>query len=370
MVEIRQGDFTSFFRAPLEVYPRDSGFVTPLASELGQIVDFQRNPFFEPGSGTIYSALRQGRPVGRIAVFVHAEANQRFAENCCSFGYFDCADDVAIARALLLQAVQFARARNCDRLRGNMNMTANQEIGVVTEHHGRRPFLAQIWNPPHIPRLLEGFGFQRSKEMTSFMLEDVGAQNIATLIGPKQQALLNDSRFSSRALDLKQFPADLEIIRQILNAGMDKNYLFCPMTSIQAQFQLGPVKDVVDPDLIRFAFLEGRPVGVTLAVPDFNPILGKLRGSLWPLGWWTLLRERKKIRDATAIIIIVLPEFQNLGIIRLLNYQMMDALQKKGYRRLAGTWIGDDNPASLRSAEALGMKPYHRLAIYEMRLEP
>lgn len=368
MIEIRQGDFASFFQAPLEVYAKDSGFATPLAQELKQIVDFNQNPFFQPGSGTYYSALVDGRPRGRIVVHVHSQANQRFGESCCSFGYFDCADDWEVAHALLKHAEQFALSRNCNLLRGNMNMTANQEIGVITEHHDRPPFLAQVWNPPHIPQFLERFGFVRAKEMTSFLHDDIASHNTEAMLGPKQKQLLNDPRFHTRPLDLKQFPRDLEIIREVLNAGMDKNYLFCPMNSAQAQFQLGPVKDIVDPDLIRFAFLDQQPVGVSLTVPDFNPILRKVRGSLWPFGWWTVLRERRKIKDATAIIIMVLPQCHNLGIIRVLNYQLMQALQRKGYQRLAGTWVGDDNLASLKSVQALGLKPYHRLAIYEKTL--
>ena len=204
--------------------------------------------------------------------------------------------------------------------------------------------------------------------MTSFCNPDIRDLDADGLLADKQQALLKDPRFSSRCLDTARFDHDLEIIREVLNEGMQANYQFVPMTPEQARFQLGPVKEIVDPDLIRIASYDQQPVGVLLALPDYNPLLRKLRGSLWPLGWWHLLRERKKIRDASAIIIMAKPAYQNLGILRILCWQLVRELQRKNYRRLGGTWIGDDNLPSLRSAAALGLKPYHRLAIYEMEL--
>ena len=93
-----------------------------------------------------------------------------------------------------------------------------------------------------------------------------------------------------------------------------------------------------------------------------------MRSRIWPLGWWTFLTKRRRLRHASTIIILATPEYQSKGITRVLTSRMLGALQRGGYESVGGTWIGDDNPASLRSAEAFGMRPYHRVAMFEKTL--
>ena len=369
-VTLKEGHFPSFFRVPFAIYGDAYPFVSPLRSDLRAAVRFADNPFFPRGDGTFFTATRGGRLVGRVCAHVHHAANERHGEDAASFGYFDCIDDAAVARALLGAAEAFGRERGCDRIRGNMNLTANQEIGVLTEGEDRPPYLAQVYNPAHIAGLLEACGYTRGKPMTSFVKDDLGTYDPEGLLGERHRALLADDAYTFRPFDLGRFDEETEAIRGVLNAAMADNYLFVPMTREQARFQLGPLKLVMDPSLLLLAEHGGEVIGVTMCVPDINPMLRRMRSRLWPWGWWTFLRMRRRLKGASIIIILVKPGHQARGVTRVLTYRLMRALKDGGYTHVGGTWIGDDNTPSLRSAQAIGMTPYHRVHMYEKALTP
>lgn len=369
-IQLRERHFSSFFRVPFDIYGDRYPFVSPLRSELAAMLDPAKNPLFAAGraEGTFYTAFRHGKPVGRIVAHVHHAANQRFGERYGSFGFFDCIDDIDVARTLLDQAQSFARSRGCDRIRGNMNLTANQEIGVLVEGDDRRPCLAQIYNPAYIAGLLEACGYQRTHPMSSMINTELAAVEPDAMLTDAHRALLSDPAFTFRHFDLARFDDEVEAIRHVLNDAMADNYLFVPLSREEMRFQLGALKLVMDPVLTHVAEHDGEVVGVALGVPDVVPLLQQMKSRLAPLGWWRFLRGRRKLGGASVIIILVKRAYQARGVIRVLTCAQLRSARDAGYQSVGGTWIGDDNPASLKAARAAGMKPYHRVYMFERAL--
>ena len=79
--------------------------VPQLRSEQIELVDPERNPFFEHASVQLFLAMRGGKPVGRISAQIDHLAleispEQGLGPGTGMFGYFD-AEDKETARALL-----------------------------------------------------------------------------------------------------------------------------------------------------------------------------------------------------------------------------------------------------------------------------
>ena len=62
----------------------------------------RRNPPFNRLYGEIYPFLawRNGKPVGRIAAIVNRAHNERYGDRTGFFGFFDCEDNIGLARLL------------------------------------------------------------------------------------------------------------------------------------------------------------------------------------------------------------------------------------------------------------------------------
>ena len=50
-----------------------------------------------------------------------------------------------------------------------------------------------------------------------------------------------------------------------------------PFTDAEIDYAADDLKMVLDPDLAFFAFVDGEPAGFSLAVPDFNQVLRRMK---------------------------------------------------------------------------------------------
>ncbi|WP_245438823.1 hypothetical protein [Bradyrhizobium sp. SK17] len=78
-LEVREGDRKAAFDAALNAYGPDSLYVPPLWSDFDRMFDPATNPFITEGHGryALFSAHRDGRPVGRIAASIHDASNRK-----------------------------------------------------------------------------------------------------------------------------------------------------------------------------------------------------------------------------------------------------------------------------------------------------
>jgi len=368
MLELREGDFRSFFEVPERVYGRESPFVSIFDQDLKRFFDARQNPLLQGlGALTFYTAHRDGRPVGRITAHVHTASNRRHGWNRSSFGYFDCADDPEAAVLLLDAAERWGRSRGHDEIWGNFNLTAMAPAGVVTAGFEEPPYSDQLWNPPHIPGLLERSGYAPEFPMSQFEV-DVAGVDLDAIASAKQQSLRTDPRFTWGRVEVKGLHRLLPEICDAFNDGFEKNPMFVPLTHEEFHFQAKDLTWVIDPRLSSLVREGNELVGLLLCIPDLNPLLRACRSRFGPLSLPRLLIHRRRCRRAVVIIQAVRQRLQNQGLGAVMIREMAASLREAGYRSLGVTWIADVNVASLRGAARLGARVTQRLHLYRKRL--
>jgi len=368
MLELRERDFRSFFEAPEHAYGADSPFVSVFDEDLKRFLDARKNPLLRRfGALTYFSALRDGRPVGRITAHAHDASNKRHGWNRGSFGYFDCADDPEAAQRLLGAAEQWARARGHDEIWGNFNLTAMAPAGVVTDGYEHPPYSDQLWNPPHIPRLLEAAGYTREFPMTQFEV-DLNQMEPDSVLRPEHRKLLSDPALEWGRVRVRGLSKLLPEICDAFNDGFDQNPMFVPLTHQEFQFVARDLTWVIDSRISSVVRERGQVVGILLCIPDLNPLLRTCRSRMGPLTLPRLLLYRRRCRRAVVIIQGVRRRLQNRGLGAVMIHQVLAALKDAGYEQLGITWIADVNVASLRGAVRGGGRPLHRLHLYRKAL--
>jgi ribosomal protein S18 acetylase RimI-like enzyme len=141
-----------------------------------------------------------------------------------------------------------------------------------------------------------------------------------------------------------------------------------PLSREELDFMARPMKRVVRPEITVFIELDGAPVGVAMALPDFHMLFRRMGGELLPFGWAKFLAGSRHLDAAVIQFLATSPELQNQGVMRVVVSELFRRLQQNGFRTADGTWIGDVNPKSLAQAKAVGMRDKHRLAVYERAL--
>lgn len=360
---VSEANLVDFCRGSRSIYPATSPHVAPLDSEFEAQLDPGAHPTFAPGDLTYFSVRRNGRVVGRIVATVHRASNELHGQRRAHFGYFECVNDPRAASLLLGAATDFARSHGCVELVGNFNLTAMQGIGVVTDGFDGQPYTDQVYNPPHIPALLEAEGFEATFPMHTFEF-DMGVGHVDGLMKEKQRVLLDQSGFTFERINRLWLNRDLEHCRVLLNEAFAPNPMFVPLSREEFAFMAKDMMLVIDPRITVLAYHEGRAVGALVCVPDMNPLL---RATGPKLGLWNAvdyLRFRRSRERAVIIYYAIHPDFQNRGLNGLLMRELFFSAQEAGYRNIGGTWIADANPASLRQAEKAGARRLHRLHLY------
>ena len=368
MNELCERDFGSFFAAPFDSYGDDPVFTSLMRSDFARLLDGRKNPLFrDHGDFTYFSVRRNGRSLGRVVAHVHYDSNERHGLRRAYFGFFDCVDDAEVARELLGAAAEWARQKGCEELAGNFNLTAMQQIGVVTEGFGNPAYTDMHYNPAHIPRLLGECGFEPFFPMTTHELELDGFRPEG-MLNPRVEEVLDRDDLRWVPLRRRGFRRQLEDTLTVLNESFDRNPMFVPLTREEFFFQAEEMMWIIDGRLSYLVYRGDEPVGVVVCIPDLNPLLksaGSRFGPSFPFRYLKHLRNRRR---AVIIFWAVHPSMWGQGLNPAMLYRVTTALQDAGYTHLGMTWIADENKASLRQVEKLGGRPLHRLHLFRRPL--
>ena len=360
--------FVACFEAQFIAYVPETRYVSPLKSDLERFVNKSKNPLCSQHDSTLqlFTAHRDGRPIGRITAHVHGGSNTLHKWNRGYFGYFDCADDAEAAAALLKAAEDWCRARGHDEIMGNFNLTAMQQIGIVTDGFEVSPYTDLVWNPPHIPRLLTENGYSAEFPMTTFEVDLPTTETPA--IGPKQQAILDDPDFAFLKISRFNIRDRMEDARQLLNAAFAQNPMFVPVTEEEFHFQAKDMAWIIDPRISAMLGHKGRPIATILVVPDLNPFLFRIRSRMGLTAPIHFLRHKFTCRRAVLIFSAVAPDWQGKGVNGVVLRRVILALKQAGYKTLGNTWIADVNAPSLRQKEKSGAHKLHRIHLFRKAL--
>jgi len=346
----------------MRVYDGDPFFVPELDSDLLKRTDPEANPFFRHAEVDHLVAVREGRDVGRIAAIRNRLAEEFRADRTGYFGWFECADDRDVAGALFDEARARLRARGCTSLLGPVSYSTNDACGLLVEGDAGPPVLMMSYNPPWYPGLVEGAGFAPAEDLLAWRVER------EAMDPDRLEQIVRRSRdrhgWSIRPIRMARFAEELETIRTVYNRAWERNWGFVPMTEEEFRFAAGALRSVVVPDLVLVAESRGAPIAFSLSLPDFNQVLARLGGSLFPFGWLKALRAMPRVRGLRVMALGVLPEVRNHGVDAGLYLETFRRGIALGHRWAECSWTLKRNEGINRVLDHMGAKVYRRYRLY------
>lgn len=349
-----------FITLPWWLHAGDAGFVPPLRADVHSRVD-RSHPFFARGDAALFLAWRGDEVVGRVS----ASHDPRFAEawgrNGGWFGFFECADDPEAARALLAAVRAWCRARGADEVLGPASLNMNDECGLLVEGFDVEPVMLMPWNPPRYAALLEGAGLVKERDLLLFRRrhEDPVPERLERLA----EAARRRGRLQTRGFDRRHFERDVGFLLHVYNVAWSGHWGTVPFDRAELMQIARQVRPIADYELIRFAFVDGEPVAVSLTVPDYNPVLKALDGRLGPWRLVKALWSRRQVVGTRTILLGVVPEYRGRGAEALLYLESERIGRARGYRYVDMGWTLEDNEPVNVLARQLG-RLHRRYRIY------
>ena len=219
------------------------------------MLDPAKNPFWKHARRTLFLARRGDRVVGRIAAIADDEHNRVHADRTAFFGFFECENDPEAARALFAAAETAASKLlpGCDRLRGPVNPSMNDEVGflLAAESEPGPPVLMMTYNPAYYLDLAAAAGFAKEKDLVA-LLAPVDDRSFARLGRITDAVRRRNPELTFRTIRMDEFPKELAKVKVVYNGAWEKNWGFVPMTSEELDAMAKKLKDLIYPPIVWF----------------------------------------------------------------------------------------------------------------------
>ncbi len=361
-----------FIRLPDRLNAGDPNYVTPLLMERRQALSPGGNPYFEHAEVQFWLARRDGRDVGRISAQIdQLSPTEPGRPPAGHFGLIAAEDDAAVFAALLQTAEDWLRTRGCGRAVGPMNLSINEEVGLLIDGFDTPPMVMMGHDPRYAAARIEAQGYAKAKDVYAYLCrakDDLPEPVLRRIRRGVPKGL------KLRQLDMKRYDAEVATLTEILNDAWSHNWGFTPTTEAETRALAKALKSVIDPTLVWFAEIDGEAAGVIVYLPNVNEAITGLKGRLLPFGWARLLWRLKvrRVKSVRVPLMGVKKKFHRDRRGQLLPFLMIDLGARRaralGYERYELSWILEDNLPMRRISDAIGATVYKTYRIYEKAL--
>ena len=372
-------DRREFQRLPWAIHapngsPRNPHWVPPILRQERELLGWPRvfgprHPFYDNAEIVTLLAARDGQTAGRLAVLVNHVHNRKYGERLGFFGFFECVDDAAVARALFHVGEAWLRERGMTAVRGPVNPSLNYTCGLLVDGFDRPPCFLMTYNPPYYGALLESCAFTKSQDLYAYEMDLQLLEKLIARYRPAVLSALQGTQLAVRPLNAPGFQQDIETYLDIYNQALEGTWGFTPLQPAEARHIAAELRHVIVPELAVFASVGGLPVGALLALLDYNQILRTLNGRLFPFGILRLLAGRKRITAVRAMAVTMIPGYQSSGLsIVLLDHLVRSAHEKWNLDRYEFSWVLESNTQSRGTLERIGTKVTSTHRLYDKAL--
>jgi GNAT superfamily N-acetyltransferase len=368
-----------FAELPWRIHRGDPCWTPPLKGDLlgNRLLGLvglltEKHPYHQHAEVTHFLAWRDGEAVGRVSAAINRRFNEYHGTKIGFFGFWDVIEDYEAAKALLDKAGDWIKKRGMTVMRGpgEYSNATHERQGVLIDGFEHPPTVELTHNPPYYADFLERYGFSKAKDYYAYIMD------VQTPPPPRLTKLAEQVRqrrnIEIRPLVLKKLQDEVHLIVKIYNDSWAHNWGFLPITDEEAMMLADSLRLIVDPGLVQFAFVKGKPAAVLGAFPDpnyaFRPRWRWCGDSDW-MRLTRLLRRSRNDRRTRLMFFGVRPGFRNLGIDALLYERVKDYAIKKGYATCEASLLLEDNHLILRPSEFMGAKRYKTWRIYDLALE-
>jgi len=354
-----------FVQFQYDLYKDCPQFCPPFRSDIKLMLNKKKHPFYEHSDGEFYVALKDGKVVGRIGVFINNLFNDYHKVKKGQFYFFDCIDDQEVADALFNTAIEYCRVRGITDLVGPKGLSAFDGYGILYDGYQHHQMMTMMnYNYSYYPELIEKMGFEKEVDFASCYLKK---DQFVLPEKMREVARRVIERGKFQILDFKnksQIKKKADEIGAAYNNTFINNWEYYPMTKGEIKLLLSNLLSVVDPKLIKIITYEEKIVGFLLAFPDITSSLQRHNGKITPFAIIDMLVSMKKADWVSVNGAGVLPEYHGRGGNALLYYEMEKTLKDFGFEHWELTQVAESAVQMRKDLAASGGEFYKTHRVY------
>ncbi len=364
-------DLDTFLSVPVQVYHSLPYWVPPLRMERRAALTPGATPYLRRARMQWWIATQAGRPVGRISAQVDPVALAR-DPGIGHLGLLAATDRPGVVPALTGAAEEWLRGQGMSRVRGPLDLSLNQESGVLVDGFDTPPMLMMPHNPPALGPALEQAGYGKVMDLLAYRAD------------PRRPIPEAVRRLLERPLPpgLKVRPArlgpaydsEVRLMVDIFNDAWSGNWGFIPFDAEEVALLGRELRPLIEKRLVWFAEAKGHAVAFLVCLPNLNEAIVDLNGRLWPFGWAKLLWRLKGrgLRTARVPLMGVRKAMSMTLAGSMLPFHLIAALWPELLARKVQevelSWVLETNKPMRALAEMLCGPPCKTYRLYEKAL--
>jgi len=303
-----------FVDLPYRLYKDCPQWVPPLHVDAYMYLNRKKHPFHEHSNVDFFLAVRDGKDVGRIAAIENKPFNQYHKTKKADFYFFDCENDMEVAKALFKTVFDWAHGRGLNIVMGPKGMGPLDGYGVLVFGQEHRQTMTMLnYNYSYYQSLIEAQDFEKEVDFVSCFLP---ADKFRI---PERVERITQRVMERGGLKVKKFKNKRELVSwaprigKAYNDAFVNNWEYYPLTPREIDFVVSNIMTVADHRLIKIITHGDDVVGFLFAFHDVSAAMQRARGRLFPFGLIDILLELKRTDKVSVNGMGILPEFQGHG---------------------------------------------------------
>ncbi|MEE2616136.1 MAG: GNAT family N-acetyltransferase [Bacteroidota bacterium] len=323
-------DLKKFIKFPFKLYQDSKYWVPPIISEEINIFNSDINPALKNANVSLYIAIIDNEIVGRIAAIINSiEVNEQKTKKI-RFGWFDVIDDLNVTKKLIDKVIEIGKANNLEYMEGPMGFSNLDKVGVLTYGFDKIGTMVTWYNHPYYSSHFKKLNFTVEKKYSE---KTFSFQNIDIDYYFRMSKIIQ-RRYDFKAVNFNKIEDALNNVNEmfdLFNKSYSKLSSFVEINDIQKEYIKNKFLRFINPNFITFVFDKNNNIiGFAIIMPSYAKALQKMKGKLYPFGFFHLINARKYVKNVTLYLIGIHPDHQNKGVTAILFDSLLQNLKGKG----------------------------------------
>lgn len=326
---------SAFIHFPYKLYKGNDYWVPALIGDEYDTFNPKKNAAYEFCDAKLWLAYDEDKHiVGRVAGIINYKSNEIHKTKTVRFGWLDFIDDIQVLKALISTVELWGKSLGMNSIIGPFGFTDMDKEGLLVKGFDKIAPFTTLYNYDYYEPRLKELGFEVGAEWDQKLIEVPDSverlSRMADIINEKYGLHIIKAR-NTKAL-VKKYGMPLF---HMYNETFAPLYEFTPLTDKQIKAYLNSYAPILDVDFVCVvADRDEKIVGFAFCVPSLARAVKKSQGHLFPFGLFRILHALKKNDTLEALMIGILPEYQNKGAFVPMFQYLLENLKKRNISKL------------------------------------
>ena len=363
-------DLKKFIMFPFKLYKNDPHWVAPLILDQKNFFNPKKNPYFKHSEVQLFLAYKDNKLAGRISAHTNTQHNKTHKDKVGFFGFFEAINDQKVADSLFSTANNWLKEKGLEIMRGPMNFSVNDECALLIDPFDSSPMVMMPYNFEYYNTLFEKAKLKKAMDIYAYYIK---VQKPPERLEKLAAKIEKRGNFTVRCLttkNKKKIKDDIAMIFSIYEEAWKDNWGYVPMSATEFDLLVDDMLPILRPEFVFIAEIEGKAVGFSVTLPDYNFILKKIKGKLFPFGWFKFLKYKNKIPGLRVPIMGVLDKYKNRGIDVVFYFRSFKTAyeHKNPYTDAEFSWVLETNKIMNRISKSLNAEIYKTYRIFDKQI--